>query len=189
MTPRQDSRRQTEPLTSKQRLDTFDTLIQSSTVALFHAYGVAVAPLTPSVDSPAAFAPDFPLGAISFRGPGMEATLIMSMPRAVRGQMRLGEHRHLDERDMTRELANQAMGRLKNRLFQYQVSLTCSLPLCADRSSELERAMRLAGPLTVYRFRTIHGHIMVALKGTLDAGRLVYSSTIKLNDEGDIILF
>jgi len=189
MTRRHDSRRAKSPHASAQRGDMFDTLLQSSTVKLFHAYGVAAAPLTPTVESPSTFAPDFPLGAISFRGPGMEATLILSTPKAVRGQMRLGQHRHLDERDLARELANQAMGRLKNRLSQYQVSLTCGLPLCADRGSELDRAMRLAGPLIIYRFRTIHGHILVSLKGTIDAGCLVYSGTIKLHDEGDIIIF
>ena len=189
MSQRHGSRLANLPPASAPRIDMFDTLIQSSTVALFHAYGVAAAPLTSSVESPAAFAPDFPLGAISFRGPGMEAILILSTPRAVRLQMRLGQHRHLDERDLARELANQAMGRLKNRLSQYQISLTCGLPICADRSSELERAMRTAGPLTIYRFRTIHGHIMVSLKGTIDTSSLVYSGTIKLNDEGDIIVF
>lgn len=189
MSQRHGSRLANLPPASVPRVDMFDTLIQSSTVALFHAYGVAAAPLTSSVESPAAFTPDFPLGAISFRGPGIEAILILSTPKAVRLQMRLGQHRHLDERDLARELANQAMGRLKNRLSQYQISLTCGLPICADRSSELERAMRTAGPLTIYRFRTIHGHIMVSLKGTIDTGSLVYSGTIKLNDEGDIIVF
>ena len=189
MKQRRDAQRVNTPPGSTRRVDMFDTLLQSSTVALFHAYGVAAAPLTPTVESPAAFVPDFPLGAINFRGLGMEATLILSMPQAVRRQVRLGQPRHLDERDLAKELANQAMGRLKNRLSQYQVALTCNLPICSDRSSELERALRLPGPLTVYRFRTIHGHIMVSLKGAIDADSLVYSGTIKINDEGDIIIF
>lgn len=171
-----------------QREEVFDTLVQSATVALFHAYGVAAAPLTPTTEPVSAFQPEFPVGAICFRGKGIDCALIVSTPQAVRSQMRLDEHRRWDERDLAKELVNQAMGRLKNRLSQYQVELTCGLPICADRPNQLDRAMRTPGPLTVYRFRTIHGHILVSLKGTIDPGALAYSGTIKLYGEGEVII-
>lgn len=167
----------------------FDTLIQSSAVALFHDYGVAAAPLTPTFIGVEDFRAHYPLAAIGFRGPGMDAALILSIPREVSAHVRLEPGRPLDQRDLARELVNQAMGRIKNRLCQYQVTLKCGLPSSADTPRDLDRVAPQRGPLTVYRLRTIHAQILVATKGAIDPSSLVYSSTTVLNGEGDIIVF
>ena len=126
---------------------------------------------------------------MGFRGPAMDAALILAIPRPVAAQLRLGHGHTPDERDLARELLNQTMGYVKNRLNQYQVRLTCRLPMCAERDAELDRVAPQRGPLTVYRFRTIYGQIIAATKGTIDASALNYSSTTRPKDEGDVILF
>jgi hypothetical protein len=167
----------------------FDTLIQSSAVALFHAYGVAAAPLTPAVVRPEDFAPHYPLAAIGLKAPNIDATLILSVPQEICAQVRMGQQRLLDGRELLRELVNQAAGRIKNRLIQYQVTVRCGLPSVADRDLDLDRVAPQRGPITLYRLRTIYGHVLVALKGTVDPSALVYSTTTVLNAEGDIIVF
>ncbi len=167
----------------------FDTLIQSSAVSLFHAYGVAAAPLTPAVIRPADFMPNYPLAAIGLKAPSIDAALILSVPKEVCAHVRMDQQRLLDGRELLRELVNQAAGRIKNRLIQYQVTVRCGLPSVADRDLDFDRVAPQRGPITVYRLRTIYGHILVALKGTVDPSTLVYSTTTVLNAEGDIILF
>jgi len=167
----------------------FDTLIQSSTVALFHDYGVAAAPLTPTFIGVEDFRAHYPLAAIGFRGPGMDAALILSIPLEVSAHVRMEASRQLDQRDLARELVNQAMGRIKNRLSQYQVTLKCGLPASANTLRDLDRIAPQRGPLTVYRLRTIYAQILVATKGAIDPSHLVYSSATVLNGEGDIIVF
>jgi len=167
----------------------FDTLIQSSAVALFHDYGVAAAPLTPAFIGLEEFHAHYPLAVIGFRGPGMDAALILSIPREVCAQVRLDANRQLDPRDLSRELVNQAMGRIKNRLTQYQVTLKCGLPNSAETPRDLDRVAPQRGPLTVYRLRTIRAHILVATKGSIDPSHLAYSTATVLNGEGDIIVF
>jgi hypothetical protein len=175
--------------TSKRDYAVFDTIVQSSAVGLFHAYGVAAAPLTPVTMAPAEFRPYFPLASIGFTARGMDAALVLSLPAEVSVELQLGQPRRLDPRDLVRELVNQAMGRIKNRLCQYQVTLKCSLPVTAGREVGLERLAPNSGPVRVYQLRSIHGQILVALKGTIEPASLSYSATTKLNDEGDIILF
>ncbi len=164
------------------------TLIQSAGVALFHSYGVATAPLEPVPVELDAFRPHYPLAVIGFKAPGIDATLILSIPREVSSRVELDPGDH-DERALVRELVNQAMGRIKNRLTQYQVTLTSGLPSCADRSADLARLAPQPGALTVYRLRTIHGYIMLATRGVIDTSRLVFAGVISLNSEGDIIVF
>jgi len=167
----------------------FDTLIQSSAVGLFHAYGMAAAPLTPVEVPFAEFRPHYPLAVIGFRTRGMDAALIISIPPEVCAELRLGDARQHNVREVARELANQTMGRIKNRLSQYQVTLTCGLPVCVDRERDLELIAPQRGPLLVYGLRTVHQHIVIAIKGHVDPSVLVYSSTTRINREGAILVF
>jgi hypothetical protein len=167
----------------------FETLIQSSTVGLFHAYGVAAAPLTPVEVPFAQFRPHYPLAVIGFRTQGMDAALIVSVPSEVCAELHLGDVRQANPREIARELTNQTMGRIKNRLSQYQVTLQCGLPVCVDRERDLELIAPQRGPLVVYGLRTVHQNIIIAIKGNVDPSALVYSSTTRLNGEGAILVF
>jgi hypothetical protein len=168
---------------------TFDTLIQSSAVGLFHAYGVAAAPLTPVTTSFEHLRPHYPVAVISFRSQGMDAALILSIPPGVCSELKLDGVRTHTHRDLVRELANQAMGRIKNRLTQYQVTLQCGLPTSVDRARDLELLAPQRGPLTSFGFRTVHQNILLAIKGTVDTSFLVYASATRINGEGAILVF
>lgn len=181
--------RSKRPTATKAKLALMDTLVQSSTVAVFHACGVAVAPLEPVHIEYDDIALEFPVGAMAFRAPGIDAALILSLPKAVNARLEIWRRSDQDPRDVLRELTNLIMGRLKNRLTLYQVAVTSSLPVCRDRRSELDGVLPKGGTCRAYRFRTLEGNVIVSLKGVVDETRLVYSSTIKINAEGDIIVF
>jgi hypothetical protein len=132
---------------------------------------------------------DFPVGVITFKSPGINAALLVSLPPALSSRLAARQGGRADGRDLLRELTNLIMGRLKNRLTLYQVAVTNSLPACRERWRELAALLPKIGPFTGYRFRTLDGEILVALKGSIDESRLCYSSTIKINSEGDIIIF
>ena len=171
------------------QLGTFETLIQSSAVGLFHAYGAPPPPLTPRTTRFEDFRPHYPVAVLSFRGPGMDAALILSIPQGVCAELKLDGVRPHTHRDVVRELANQAMGRIKNRLTQYQVTLQCGLPTSVDRARDLELLAPQRGPLTSFGFRTVHQTILLAIKGTVDTSSLVYASATRLNGEGAILVF
>jgi hypothetical protein len=166
-----------------------DTLLQSATVGVFHACGVAAAPLEPLEIDATALELDYPVGVITFRSPGINASLVLSLPSAVCARLDIAQRPRADLRDILCELTNQVMGRLKNRLALYQVTVSSGLPVCRDRRAELDSVIPKSGTLTLYRFRTLDGSVVLALKGDVDESRLVYSSTVQVNTEGDIILF
>jgi hypothetical protein len=189
MTPRRDTRRKSERSPAKGKTPVIDTLVQSATVAVFHACGVAAAPLSSVRISTSELELEFPVGVMTFKGPGVDGAMILSLPKKVCERIEAGRKSHPDTKDLLRELVNLIMGRIKNRLTLYQVTITSGLPISRDRIGELDSVLNKPGALTVYRFRTLDGNVLVALKGTIDESRLVYSSEIFINTEGDIILF
>ena len=189
MTPGSDSRPKRAGAASAGKPRVIDTLLQSATVAVFHACGVAAAPLAPVEVAAGELELEFPVATMTFRAPGIDAALIVSVPKAVCARLDLGARLQADSRDILRELTNLVMGRLKNRLTLYQVAIQNSLPICRDRRAELDSVFPKMGTVRVFRFRTLDGVVTLALRGTIDESRLVYSSTIQINAEGDIILF
>ena len=52
------------------------------------------------------------------------------------------------------------------------------------------RSPRISSPsIALYRFRTLRGEVLVVLEGAIDESTLVYSGSVKVSNEGDIILF
>ncbi len=165
-----------------------DVIVQSSTVGLFHSLGVAVAPMPRCVsNASAAPLPDC-AGLADFDGPGMRGSLLLAVPSALFPNLRHYGTRPLDAGDALRELTNQLLGRIKNRLVQFQVTLRTSLPSVADRPT-LERRRIRGGTVTLYPFRTMRGEIVVTVDGQIEESALVYSSNVTVPNEGDIILF
>src|SRR5262245_36422319 len=156
-----------------------DTLLQSATVAVFHGFGVAAAPLAPADIDARELDLEFPVAVMTFGAPGINGALVLSLPKAVCARLELGRKPHTDAKDILRELLNLVMGRLKNRLTLYQVTLSSSLPICRERTAELESVFPKSGALKLYRFRTLEGTVLLARKGTIDESRLRYSSTIE----------
>ena len=165
-----------------------DTIIQSSTVDLFHACSVAVAPLKRSTASSKAIGADRLIGSIEFNSASMTGSATLSVPSALFATAIANEQRKPSSSDWIRELTNQLLGRVKKRLAQFQVSLQTGLPLLPTQE-RLQRLQAGSSSPNVYEFRALRGEIIVVLDATIDYSALRYSGTLKLANEGDIILF
>lgn len=166
----------------------FDTIIQSSTVDLFHACSVAIAPLARTTTARKAADSDRLTGMISFSSTSMTGSAILSVPNAVFVTATGSVQRKPSGGDWIREQTNQLLGRIKKRLTQFQVTLQTGLPTVPTP----QRVQRLQGgdsPTNVYEFRTLRGEVIVILDANIDYSALLYSGALKLPSEGDIILF
>ena len=90
--------------------------------------------------------------------------------------------------DWARELVNQLMGRIKNRLVRFQVMLRVGLPT-ATTPDLAERQTSGAKTRLNYSFHTLRGDVLVTLAGHLDERVLVFTGNVEGVDEGDVILF
>ncbi|MFZ5896909.1 MAG: hypothetical protein ACOY0T_37980 [Myxococcota bacterium] len=168
------------------------TIIQGSTVDLFHTHGIAVAPVSQIVRATTPLEPAASndlLGSISFVGRGCTGTLILSVPEEVFGLLKQDPMRPYSGRDWIREASNQLLGRIKSRLTQFQIMIQTGLPSTPGRDA-MERLRARSNMYVSYAFRTLRGRISVGLGGDIDYSIFVYSGAgINLPNEGDIILF
>lgn len=164
-----------------------DSIVQSSTVALFHSYGVAVAP---APDTGRADSTEPPLiGCIKFRAKEFSGRLQLVAPPSVLLRIRSAPLSSHAGRDLIRELTNQLMGRLKNKLLQFQVTLDVGLPSVADaRIAEAPSSERVDTKLE-YAFRTRQGLVYVLVDGRFDESALSFSVLVTVPGEGEVILF
>ncbi len=164
-----------------------ETLIQSSTVDLFHASGIAVAPL-PESRLRSDQLPCHELRAIiSFTARGFTGSLGLLVPAAVFKLVRQPPTRTFGGDEWVRESTNQLLGRIKARLLQFEVTLQLGLPQLLTPVA-LEQ-LGVHGLLGVYPFRTLRGEVIVTLSGKIDYSVLRYSGKCHIASEGDIILF
>ncbi len=164
-----------------------DAMLQSSAVELFHSFGIAIAPSTRSKIIPADI--DRSVGAsITFTGHALSGELVLMVPAEVFALAHTDDPRPYTSPDWTREMANQLLGRLRNRLMKCQVDLRSGLPRSFSGTvSDRERLKKK--PLAVYTFRTLRGDVTVILAGIADDQVLVYSGANESASEGDVILF
>lgn len=161
----------------------FDMIVQSSTVELFQFYGVALAPSQVAVGKNRHH--DI-VGSVTFGGPSLSGVLGLSLPGeilAVLAGEPSGAHALAD---LTRELTNQLMGRIKNRLARYGVALRAGLSSVADAR------MRKGPPgcsEILYVFRALRGEVLVTLTGDLERVALVYKAAPSIPEAGEVILF
>jgi hypothetical protein len=165
-----------------------DAIVQSSTVELLHTRGVAVAPLPSSVTHP--HAPSFfsLAGVVTFTAPKANGSLSLSWSDPVFSLFTppvVGPH---DSRDILRELTNQLIGRVKNRLMQFQLCLRVGVPSVVS-GQVLERQRARPEAEVVYVFRTLRGEVVVIVNAVIDPGALKYSSSIHVAKEGEFIPF
>lgn len=163
-----------------------NTIIQSSMVDLFRSVGIVVAPM-PHLDKMPTALPQYLGGSVSFAGNAMNGALSLLVPVDVIELSRDDGLRSSSPIDFVRELTNQLMGRLRNRLSQYQTELRAGLPVGLHGASLQTRAQEK--PFALYGFRTLRGEVVVTLTGNIDCSNLVYSWTENAAQEGDIILF
>src|SRR3954468_15108538 len=138
-----------------------DALLQGALVDLFQAYNVALAPLPRDARGEPDQYPDL-AAVIGFTcaGASNQATgrLSLSVPSQLFDVMR-GDSAHLGRTaDWMRELANQLMGRCKNRLLPYGATLQAGLPGSIGREA-LEAQLARAANVRIYRARTLRGQV------------------------------
>jgi hypothetical protein len=169
-----------------------DTLMQSALVELFQAYGVALAPMprataagprTSHLSAAINFA-----GAREQAGPPASGRLTLALPTGVLELMKHDVAQSVRHGDWTRELVNQLMGRLKNRLLAFGVHLQAGLPSSIGREV-LDAQLERASGLRVYRARTLRGDIVATLEGGLNETELTYRAHTAAASEGDLIIF
>lgn len=165
-----------------------DTIIQSSTVELLHSYEVSVAPRGRS-ESEAHKVSHELVGIIAFDTAEMAGRLTFAVPTPVFRSTPQGRAQNTTLADWTREVTNQLMGRIKNRLLQFQVKLRTHIPTVLSRAA-LERQTDLrASPHIVYEFRALRGDVVVTVDRTLGTALLEYSNAAIVVPEGELILF
>jgi hypothetical protein len=173
--------------TAKPQRGAIDSLVQASLVELFQAYGIALAPIPKSIRDRPPPLPDVS-AMIGFstdaRRPGR---LTLSLPSAVLGLMK-GDVQGFRQGDWARELTNQLMGRIKNRMLQFSVRLQAGLPSNVE-SKLLESQLQGAGPTSFYMGRTLRGEVVVTLEGMPHESELTYVGTGRIPSEGETILF
>jgi len=166
-----------------------DSLVQGSLVDLFGAYSVAVAPLPRSSRPWIPTLPDIS-AAVSFtRQPsgGQPGRLTLSLSGPLLEHMSPHTGGTL-KGDWARELANQLMGRIKNRLLPFNVRLQMGVSSMLD-SVKLERHLQLARDARVYTARTLRSETVVTIEGLPDDSQLMYIGPVNAAAEGDAILF
>ncbi len=163
-----------------------DVIIRSATVGLFHSYGVAAGPQLQA--KPASAHESSLCGSIRFNGKGFEGVLELVVPDPVLVRVRNQPLTAHTSRDVIRELTNQLMGRIKNKLLSFQVSLTLSLPSITRHVPDRVPASNSQTDVLIYEFRTLEGPVFVILRGKCGEEVLVFTSTA-IGSEGDVILF
>jgi hypothetical protein len=169
-----------------ERRAALDSVIQTSTIDLFQAYGIAVAPILRYDYVPKALENHL-AGLTTFAGNGLSGTLALLVPEEVVVLAKDHPGSVCNPSDWTRELTNQLIGRIKNRLAQFQVVLRAGFPNAMTGSSMPPRGRQK--PFAVYGFTTLRGQVVVTLTGSVDFSVFQYSGLVNAANEGDIILF
>jgi hypothetical protein len=165
-----------------------DGIIQSATVDLFHAYGIAVAPFERGRSPSKQFGSDTLAARIGFEGRGCTGTLSLAVPAETFALVKQDPLRPFSGRDWVRELSNQLFGRVKSRLLQFRINVKAGLP-SALTLDMVERLCVRDEEHLVYVFRTVRGEIIVILAGKIDPKLFSYSGAVQSANEGDVIVF
>jgi hypothetical protein len=191
--PSQSARRAPElppqSSTAQAQRGTVDSLVQASLVDLFQAYGIALAPMPRSLRERPPTLPDVS-AMIGFTTESRRSgRLTLSLPSAVIGLMKSEAPNGFRQGDWARELTNQLMGRIKNRMLQFSVRLQAGLP--ANLEPKLLEGQLQSAPATMraYTGRTLRGEVVVTVEGMLDDAELKYVGPNRVASEGDTILF
>lgn len=148
-----------------------DSLVHASLVDLFNAYGVAFAPLPCSSATTTAL-PEVSVAAAFRHGAGGAGRLTLSLPSVLLEHMKSAEPTSV-RMDWARELANQLMGRIKNRLLPFGVRLELGQLTLLDPKL-LQRQLQDVSGVRVYVGRTLRGDVLVTVRGLPADSTLAY---------------
>jgi len=165
-----------------------DLVLQNSTIDLFASYGIAIAPGMISEAQLHSSKVDYS-AAINFLSPGFRGTLTVSAAIATLAAMKRNIQEPAQFRDWTRELTNQLMGRIMNKLARYQLTLDVALPRTIDVPPTRARNPS-DGEQVIYAFRTVGPDVFVLLRAHIGSNCLSFSGTApRILDDGEVIVF
>lgn len=152
-----------------------DSLLQAALVDLFSAYGVAFAPLPRSALG-AANAPEVSVAATFRNGSSTGGRLTLSLPAALLEHMK-GEEATSVRLDWARELANQLLGRVKNRLLPFGVRIDIGV-LTSLHPTLIQHQLQDLSGVRVYHGRTLRGPVLVTVRGLPEDSSLSYAGAL-----------
>ena len=157
-----------------------DSIVVGCTEELFAAYGVRLARRqAPSPGEEVIF-----VGVVGFTSEVMRGALLLAPTRTPLARSYKGGPCEL--RDWAGELANQLLGRIKNRLFTYGVEISVSTPVVI-KGNCLAPVPR--GELVPYMFDGRPGEVAVLFDAELRDGLQLAPRNLVVPNEGDTILF
>jgi hypothetical protein len=163
-------------------------IVQRSTIELFAAYNVAVAPVL--IVGPIVRPTDHLVGMVQVTASDRRGRLTMSTSPVTLSRTRSRQtspdlHAQLD---WMRELTNQLAGRVKSRFARYGLPLQTGLPTALS-SSAMARNSVPHGADLVLLFHTLRDQILCTLSGGFDGTGLALQSEAAVADEGQVIIF
>jgi hypothetical protein len=161
-----------------------ESLVQACLVDLFNAYEVAFAPL-PNWSLASYAVPEASVSETFRTADGGSGRLTLSLPTDLLEHM-LGADSTSVRMDWARELANQLVGRIKNRLLSFGVRLELGLPTVLDTRTLVHQLQDLSG-LRVYVGRTRHGLVLITVHGLPADHALSYVGTSANAAEGAML--
>ncbi len=167
--------------------DVLDAVLQSSAIAMFEAYGVAASEATPASGTRLReFA-----AIIGFSGAQLRGSLVVTLDRALVEVSGGGQVEGNAQLDWVGEVANQVLGRLKNRLLQFGVNIDLSTPV-AISGDDLASTVRHSTVVRIVNLETIHGfcslfldYRLIAPVDLTDEAKL----EVSVQSEGELLLF
>lgn len=165
-----------------------DVVVQSSLVELFAAYGVALAPLPRIAVERAPAIPEISAAVGFSHGPTRRlGRVTLSLPSAVVEMTKAGADSAL-RGDWVRELTNQLLGRIKNRMLQFGVRLETGISSTVD-GKLLAAQFQQTPAVYLYGGRTLRGNILASVAGAPADHELKYVAPVSVPLEGSAILF
>lgn len=161
-----------------------DSLVQACMVDLFNAYEVAFAPM-PNWSLASAPVPETSVSETFRTADGNSGRLTLSLPSELLAHMKADESTSV-RMDWARELANQLVGRIKNRLLAFGVRLELGLPTLLDTRT-LELQLQDPMGLRVYVGRTRHGLVLITVQGLPADNALSYVGASASASEGAML--
>jgi hypothetical protein len=166
-------------------------IVQRSTIELFEAYGVAVAPAGPALALPLDLPSNHLVGRVGISVATRRGRITLSTSEATLARTR----RNADESsalDWLRELTNQLGGRIANRFARYKLPMSTGLPTTfQDKVSKEDAEREDKGVPTLFlAFRVLRDTVHVTLTGRFESDELsLQPEPLAVTNEGDIILF
>jgi hypothetical protein len=161
-----------------------DSLVQACLVDLFTAYEVACAPM-PNWSLASAPIPEASVSETFRTADGSSGRLTLSLPTELLAHMKADESSSV-RMDWARELANQLVGRIKNRLLAFGVRLELGLPTLLDTRT-LELQLQDPMGLRIYVGRTRHGLVLITVHGLPADNALSYVGASANASEGAML--